>query len=261
MPGASDGRRAGVAGSRASENAVQDASQGSLFDAFGQVPDAGAAFPGAGDLTPSGSVSGPYAGNSPAGQRDLFAGPGEVSGVGGMVHDPNRVRECGRGGRPGNVRRRPFRAAVPDDRHGAAYLPYRDRTCRTGGARGPAGRLRSVLLRHRDDRIRRVRRPPGRNFGRDRTARGMVYPVQQGEHGPCGRGIASGLCRREDRENRPEHQIRPDGAAQCRHRGVGPALRYDDHPLPARPRVAARHGPSLPHVPRVRSCADRGADR
>ena len=90
MPGASDGRRAGVAGSRASGNAVQDASQGSLFDAFGQVPDAGAAFPGAGDLTPSGSVSEPYAGNSPAGQRDLFAGPGEVSGVGGMVHDPNR---------------------------------------------------------------------------------------------------------------------------------------------------------------------------
>ena len=90
MPGASDGRRAGVAGSRASGNAVQDASQGSLFDAFGQVPDAGAAFPGAGDLTPSDSVSGPYAGNSPAGQRDLFAGPGEVSGVGGMVHDPNR---------------------------------------------------------------------------------------------------------------------------------------------------------------------------
>lgn len=90
MPGTSDGRRAGVAGSRASGNAVQDASQGSLFDAFGQVPDAGAAFPGAGDLTPSGSVSEPYAGNSPAGQRDLFAGPGEVSGVGGTVHDPNR---------------------------------------------------------------------------------------------------------------------------------------------------------------------------
>lgn len=43
---------------------MQDASQGSLFDAFGQVPDAGAAFPGAGDLTHSGSVSEPYAGNS-----------------------------------------------------------------------------------------------------------------------------------------------------------------------------------------------------
>lgn len=91
MPGTSGGRGAGMAGSRAAGSAVQDASQGSLFDAFGQVPDAGAAVVSASVPVPHpGIASGSYSGNSPAGQRDLFAGPGEVSGVGGTVHDPNR---------------------------------------------------------------------------------------------------------------------------------------------------------------------------
>lgn len=91
MPGTSGGRGAGMAGSRAAGSAVQDASQGSLFDAFGQVPDAGAAVVSTSVPVPHpGIASGSYSGNFPAGQRDLFAGPGEVSGVGETVHDPNR---------------------------------------------------------------------------------------------------------------------------------------------------------------------------
>ena len=59
-----------------------------------------------------------------------------------------------------------------------------------------------------------------------------------GEYGGIRRNRAAAFRKRPDRQDRPEHQVRSDGAAAYRSGGEGPEVRYDDPPLPARSRVA-----------------------
>ena len=152
-------------------------------------------------------------------------------------------------------------AGLSDDRHRAACLSYghgREGSARAGRQ---AGGFVRILLRHGDDRIRRVRRPTRGPVVRRGAVRGVVRPVRSGEPRTGVVDPAPRVRERADRQDRPERQVRSDDAPQRRNRRARYALRYDDRPLSARSRIASRHGSSGAHLSELFARADRGADR
>ena len=149
-------------------------------------------------------------------------------------------------------------AGLSDDRHRAACLSYghgREGSARAGRQ---AGGFVRILLRHGDDRIRRVRRPTRGPVVRRGAVRGVVRPVRSGEPRTGVVDPAPRVRERADRQDRPERQVRSDDAPQRRNRRARYALRYDDRPLSARSRIASRHGSSGAHLSRtIRPCRSR----
>ena len=101
--------------------------------------------------------------------------------------------------------------------------------------------IRRILFRHRDHGVRYLQRPHRRHVAGRKAVRSVVHSLQGGEYGGIYADRAAAVRRRRDCQDRPEHQVRPDGAPAPGARYPGPQVRHDDPALPARSRVAPQH--------------------
>ena len=94
--------------------------------------------------------------------------------------------------------------------------PERRAAARGGGRGGP---LRRVLLRYGDHGLRHLQRPDRRAVAGRRAAQGVVRSLPRGGCGGVRRDRAAAVRGGADRQDRPERQVRPDGAPAAGDRG------------------------------------------